>query len=69
MGEVHNDNYIDFLVNVFPTLVHVPDWLPWTGWKKTAREWREHKNHAIAAPYEWTKRKVVCNSYLGQPLI
>ncbi|CCO36414.1 O-methylsterigmatocystin oxidoreductase Short=OMST oxidoreductase [Rhizoctonia solani AG-1 IB] len=53
----------NFLVNVFPTLVHVPDWLPWTGWKKTAREWREHKNHAIAAPYEWTKRKVASGDF------
>jgi hypothetical protein len=30
-----------FLVDVFPWLRFVPEWFPGTGWKKTAREWRQ----------------------------
>ncbi|CCO33931.1 O-methylsterigmatocystin oxidoreductase Short=OMST oxidoreductase [Rhizoctonia solani AG-1 IB] len=48
----------NFLVNVFPTLTYVPDWFPGTGWKSTARKWREHKKYAVDAPYEWAKKQV-----------
>jgi hypothetical protein len=49
----------DFLVNAFPILSYVPDWVPGTGWKHTARKWREQKNEAINAPYEWAKQQIV----------
>ncbi|CAE6449097.1 unnamed protein product [Rhizoctonia solani] len=53
----------NFLVNVFPALTYVPDWFPGAGWKRTAREWREHKNHAVDAPYEWMKRQVASGDF------
>ncbi|CAE6385722.1 unnamed protein product [Rhizoctonia solani] len=33
----------NFLVNLFPSLVYVPEWFPGAGWKRTAREWREQQ--------------------------
>ncbi|ELU36446.1 cytochrome P450 domain-containing protein [Rhizoctonia solani AG-1 IA] len=53
----------NFFVNAFPILEYVPGWLPGAGWKKTARKWREQKNHAVAAPYEWTKRQVASGDF------
>ncbi|KAF8668099.1 cytochrome P450 [Rhizoctonia solani] len=53
----------NFLVNVFPALAYIPDWLPGAGWKRTAKEWREHKNHAVTAPYEWTKQEVASGNF------
>ncbi|CAE6473652.1 unnamed protein product [Rhizoctonia solani] len=53
----------NFLVNLFPVLSYVPDWFPGTGWKRTARKWRDQKNQAIEAPYEWTKQQVASGSF------
>ncbi|KAJ1300368.1 hypothetical protein OPQ81_005187 [Rhizoctonia solani] len=53
----------NFLVNAFPVLSYVPDWFPGAGWKHTARKWREHKNHAVDAPYEWTKQQVAAGEF------
>ena len=46
-------------MNIFPSLIHVPDWLPGTGWKQTAREWRTFKDRALSIPYGWTKAQIV----------
>ncbi|KAG8777053.1 hypothetical protein FRC12_000568 [Ceratobasidium sp. 428] len=48
----------NFLVNIFPALVRVPDWFPWTEWKRTARLWREQKDDAIDSPYNRTKSEM-----------
>ncbi|KAG8792125.1 hypothetical protein FRC12_007125 [Ceratobasidium sp. 428] len=48
----------NFLVNVFPALKRIPDWFPWTEWKRTARKWRDHKNNAVDTPYYWTKSQI-----------
>ncbi|KAF8695637.1 cytochrome P450, partial [Rhizoctonia solani] len=53
----------DFLVNAFPILARVPDWVPGTGWKRTARKWREQKNEAVNAPYEWTKQQIAKGNF------
>ncbi|EUC55083.1 O-methylsterigmatocystin oxidoreductase [Rhizoctonia solani AG-3 Rhs1AP] len=53
----------NFLVNAFPVLSYVPDWFPGTGWKRTARKWRDQKNLAIDAPYEWTKQQVATGNF------
>ncbi|CEL54925.1 O-methylsterigmatocystin oxidoreductase OS=Aspergillus flavus GN=ordA PE=3 SV=2 [Rhizoctonia solani AG-1 IB] len=47
-----------FAVNIFPFLSYVPGWLPGTGWKRTAREWREHKEKTYRLLYKWTKSQV-----------
>lgn len=49
----------DFLVNTIPWLAYVPDWFPGAGWKKTAREWRDQKDHALNSSYYWTKQQAV----------
>ncbi|CUA71976.1 Benzoate 4-monooxygenase [Rhizoctonia solani] len=53
----------NFLVNALPMLSYVPGWLPGTVWKHTAQKWREHKNNAVDAPYEWTKRQVATGEF------
>ncbi|CAE6493909.1 unnamed protein product [Rhizoctonia solani] len=53
----------NFLVNAFPVLSYIPSWLPGAGWKRTAQKWRQHKNHAVNAPYEWTKQQVVTGEF------
>jgi hypothetical protein len=50
---------IDFWVNIFPALSNLPDWLPGTGWKRVARDWREQKEQAMGNIFQWTKDQVV----------
>ncbi|CAE6531694.1 unnamed protein product [Rhizoctonia solani] len=47
-----------FLVNIFPFLVHVPSWFPGAGWKRTAKEWRELKDEVIEDTFRWTKTQM-----------
>ncbi|KDN37137.1 hypothetical protein RSAG8_10346, partial [Rhizoctonia solani AG-8 WAC10335] len=54
--------FTNFLVNIFPSLTHVPDWFPGTGWKRTAREWRALKERSQSAPYEWTKTQLAAGT-------
>ncbi|KAF8592911.1 cytochrome P450, partial [Ceratobasidium sp. AG-I] len=49
----------NFLVNVIPALVHVPEWFPGAGWKRKAREWREMKEAIVSQVYQWTKDRIV----------
>ncbi|CAE6365210.1 unnamed protein product [Rhizoctonia solani] len=51
-----------FAVNIFPFLIYIPSWFPGTGWKRTAREWREHKDKTYKSLYEWTKSQVVAGT-------
>ncbi|KDN41204.1 hypothetical protein RSAG8_07618, partial [Rhizoctonia solani AG-8 WAC10335] len=48
----------EFIVNFIPTLKYLPDWFPGMGWKLSLRNWREHKEHTTAAPYNWTKDQI-----------
>jgi hypothetical protein len=64
---VYWNHLLDFLVNLLPWLVHVPEWLPGAGWKRVARDWREHKERTIDGIYMWTKKRVVSSSPL-EPL-
>ncbi|KAG9084682.1 hypothetical protein FRC06_003943, partial [Ceratobasidium sp. 370] len=50
--------FSNFLVNLFPTLAHVPEWFPGASWKQTARKWREQKDHAVDTAYNWTKAQI-----------
>ncbi|CUA78042.1 Cytochrome P450 2U1 [Rattus norvegicus] [Rhizoctonia solani] len=54
--------FTNFFVNIFPSLTHVPDWFPGTGWKRTAREWRAFKDYAQSVPYEWTKTQLAAGT-------
>ncbi|CAE6371292.1 unnamed protein product [Rhizoctonia solani] len=48
----------NFLVNLFPALLHVPNWFPGTGWKRTGREWGVQQNKAKTEPYEWLRAQL-----------
>ncbi|KAG8755039.1 hypothetical protein FRC11_006280 [Ceratobasidium sp. 423] len=48
-----------FLVNAFPWMECIPDWMPGTGWKQTAYKWRDLKDRAMCNVYEWTKQRVL----------
>ncbi|KAG8795750.1 hypothetical protein FRC12_010191 [Ceratobasidium sp. 428] len=48
----------NFLVNVFPLLVHVPSWFPGAGWKRSAQEWRRQQESVADTTYDWTKTQM-----------
>ncbi|CCO33582.1 O-methylsterigmatocystin oxidoreductase Short=OMST oxidoreductase [Rhizoctonia solani AG-1 IB] len=54
--------YTNFLVNIFPALSYVPDWFPGTGWKRTARQWREQKEWILSSTFQWTRCQVAAGS-------
>ncbi|KAG8792600.1 hypothetical protein FRC12_005539 [Ceratobasidium sp. 428] len=45
----------NFLVNTFPVLSYVPDWMPGTQWKRVAREWKAQKDWVVDSVYQWAK--------------
>ncbi|THH10178.1 hypothetical protein EW146_g8450 [Bondarzewia mesenterica] len=47
-----------FLVDLFPKLKYVPEWMPGAGFKRKAREWRKLSQAMINAPYNMVKEKV-----------
>lgn len=48
-----------FLVNLFPALMYVPEWMPGAGFKAFARKARQLKKLAINAPFDWVKAEMV----------
>ena len=48
-----------FLVDTFPWLKYVPDWMPFAGFKRKANEWRKLALAMIEKPFEAGKRKLV----------
>ncbi|KAI9465876.1 cytochrome P450 [Lactarius psammicola] len=46
-----------FLVDLFPSLKHVPEWMPGAGFKKKAKEWRKLSEAMINVPYNMVKDK------------
>lgn len=50
--------FTNFLVNIFPSLKYVPEWMPGTNWKRIGRQWRADKEQALNGPYEWTKAQI-----------
>ncbi|KAG5351472.1 hypothetical protein C0989_006351 [Termitomyces sp. Mn162] len=48
-----------FLVDSIPILKHVPDWMPFAGFKRKAKHWRKQALNMINMPYEAAKRNIV----------
>lgn len=46
-----------FLVDLFPSLKHVPEWMPGAGFKTKAKEWRKLSQAMINVPYDMVKEK------------
>lgn len=51
-----------FLVDIFPFLKYVPEWMPGAGFKKKAREWRKWARDMVEVPYEAAKENIVSPS-------
>ncbi|KAF9457684.1 cytochrome P450 [Collybia nuda] len=47
-----------FLVDAIPVLKYVPDWMPFAGFKRKAKEWRKIALMAADMPFEAAKRKI-----------
>ncbi|KAI0789549.1 OrdA protein [Abortiporus biennis] len=47
-----------FLVDVFPSLRFLPEWLPGMGFKKLARDWKKDTDAMVQVPYEYTKSQI-----------
>ncbi|KAJ1300653.1 hypothetical protein OPQ81_002301 [Rhizoctonia solani] len=48
----------NFFVNIFPSLLYIPQWFPGTGWRRTGREYGAQQEKAKTEPYEWVKAQV-----------
>ncbi|KXN92110.1 O-methylsterigmatocystin oxidoreductase [Leucoagaricus sp. SymC.cos] len=48
-----------FLVDSFPIMKYIPDWVPGTGWKKFAEHYRELNKLVVIEPFEDVKRRMV----------
>jgi cytochrome P450 len=44
-----------FMVDIIPALKYLPDWLPGTGFKKTAKLWNETLHRLVNVPYSFAK--------------
>jgi hypothetical protein len=48
-----------FVVDFFPSLRYLPEWLPGMGFLRTARKWAKDMAAMVDVPYEFTKRQMV----------
>ncbi|KAH7926173.1 cytochrome P450 [Leucogyrophana mollusca] len=55
-----------WMVDIFPALMHLPEWLPGMGFKRTARKWRQMNDNVVKEPYFWAKNNQGSDS--GQSL-
>ncbi|CEL59168.1 O-methylsterigmatocystin oxidoreductase OS=Aspergillus flavus (strain ATCC 200026 / FGSC A1120 / NRRL 3357 / JCM 12722 / SRRC 167) GN=ordA PE=2 SV=1 [Rhizoctonia solani AG-1 IB] len=53
----------NYLVNVFPAMVYIPDWFPGAGWKRTGREYGVRQHKAKTEPYNWLKAQVTSGTH------
>jgi cytochrome P450 len=51
-----------FLVNLVPSLRHIPDWFPGASFKKTAKEWSATLNQMVDQPYNFVKKQIAAGS-------
>jgi hypothetical protein len=54
-----------FLVDFFPWLHHLPEWLPGMGFLRTARQWAQDTADMVEVPYAFTKEQMVCSVLRG----
>jgi len=47
------------MVDLFPSLKYVPEWMPGAGFKTKAKEWRKLSQAMINVPYNMVKEKFV----------
>jgi hypothetical protein len=54
-----------FMVDFFPSLSRLPEWLPGMGFMRTARKWAKDTAAMVDVPYAFTKQQIVRNPPLG----
>ncbi|KAG5635545.1 hypothetical protein H0H81_010909 [Sphagnurus paluster] len=54
-----------FLVDALPILKYVPDWMPFAGFKRKAKKWRELALAMVNMPFEAATRNVVSLCYMA----
>lgn len=42
-------------VDIMPALMYLPEWLPGTGWKQTAKAWNKNMTKCTDIPFEYAK--------------
>ncbi|KAI0394539.1 putative cytochrome P450 oxidoreductase OrdA-like protein [Xylariaceae sp. FL0594] len=47
-----------FMVDLLPFLRYLPDWVPGTAWKRTARQWHSELNATADVPYNFVKHQM-----------
>ncbi|OQU95549.1 hypothetical protein CLAIMM_01735 [Cladophialophora immunda] len=47
-----------WMVDVIPALKYLPEWLPGTGFKRTARQWKETLHTVAELPYKFVQQKL-----------
>ncbi|KAJ8126114.1 hypothetical protein O1611_g7525 [Lasiodiplodia mahajangana] len=47
-----------WFVDIIPALKYVPEWVPGTGWKKIAREWRNTLEETAGKPLLWARQQM-----------
>jgi len=52
-----------WLVDVVPALRHLPDWVPGTEFKRTARYYKKTLTEVIERPYQFVKQRTAAGSY------
>ncbi|KAI1358522.1 cytochrome P450 monooxygenase [Xylaria arbuscula] len=46
-----------WLVDIIPALLYVPEWMPGTGWKQVAKEWRGTIRAAMDVPLKFARKR------------
>ncbi|KAI1421045.1 cytochrome P450 oxidoreductase OrdA-like protein [Xylaria sp. FL1777] len=52
-----------WLVDVIPVLRYMPEWMPGTGFKSTAREWRKKLRNVTETPLRFTRKQMSRGKY------
>ncbi|KAF8184805.1 cytochrome P450 [Pholiota molesta] len=50
-------------VDVFPSLQYLPEWMPGTGFKRSARKWKRKMEEFVDAPYEYVRSSMKSGNY------
>jgi len=59
-----------FLVDLIPTLKHVPDWFPGAGFKRKASHWKRVNAEVAEKPFQFVIQQVVTSpSRFSPPLL
>lgn len=48
-----------FMVDAIPILKYVPDWMPFAGFKRKAKEWRVFAQDMVEVPFQAAKHNIV----------